>query len=285
MEQYKPEKRFSSVFYENSHPSVLYLYNIFGEKTDVLRAMHAHPDTIEVMYVKAGRGVYLIGSKRYIVSAGDLIVINANVLHEESLGEASLQLYSMGIVNLRLKGLPPNTILQEGQSPVLRSSANTQFCGQIMEMIYRLNAEKQAGRDESCYYLLRSLVSILYSSEKTAEREKAETGQGGVLAESVCMYINANYEKPLTLQILAELFHVNKYYLSHVFREHMNVTVTEFILHRRIGEAQSELLETDYPIAQISDRVGFSSVGYFNRQFKKLVHMTPMEYRRTKDYK
>lgn len=281
MEQYKPEKWFSSVFYENSRPGILYLYKISGEKTDALRAMHAHPDIVEIMYIQAGRGIYHIGSGHYIVNAGDLIIVNANVLHEEYLGETSLRLYSMGISNLHLKNMAVNTMLKPGKSPILRNSKDSRRCGQLLDMIYQLNADRHAGRDESCYYLLRSLISILCNSEMDSEDSPAGGWEQNTLVESICLYIGSNYEKPITLQMLADTFHMSKYHLSHIFRAQTGISVTDFILHRRIGEAQSKLLETDSPVSQISEAVGFENVGYFNRQFKRIVKMTPMEYRRS----
>lgn len=281
MEQYKPQKRFSSVFYENSQPGILYIYRISGEKSDALRAIHSHTDMTEIIYVLKGTGVYLIGTRRYIVGEGDIIILNSNVIHEEYLGEKSLHVISLGISNLRLKNLPSNTLLRNDQLPILRKSETSLYCGKLIEMIYWSNAEKIEGRDESCHYLLRALITTL-SNNALKKNSEAIQGQSHALTDSICLYINNNFDKELSLNTLAKLFHVNKYHLSHIFKDNMQISITDYILHRRIGEAQSKLLETDYSISQISDYVGFSNIGYFDRQFKKIVGMTPNEYRNSK---
>lgn len=283
MEQYKPQKRFSSVFYENSQPGILYIYRISGEKSDALRAIHSHTDMTEIIYVLKGTGFYLIGTRRYIVGEGDIIILNSNVIHEEYLGEKSLHVISLGINNLRLKGLPSNTLLRDDQLPILRKSKTTLYCGKLIEMIYWSNAERIKGRDESCHYLLRALITTLCNNALKKGKEKIQR-QGRALTDSICLYINNNFDKELSLNVLAALFHVNKYHLSHVFKDNMQISITDYILHRRIGEAQSKLLETDYSISQISDYVGFSNIGYFDRQFKKIVGMTPNEYRNFKNF-
>ena len=235
----------------------------------------------EIIYVLKGTGIYLIGTRRYIVGEGDIIILNSNVIHEEYLGEKTLHIFSLGISSLRLKNMPPNTLIKNDQVPIIRQSETTAYCGKLIEMIYWTNAERIKCKDESCHYLLRALITTLHSSARPSSSTSA-VSQGLILTDSICIYINNNFDKELSLNSIAQLFHVSKYHLSHVFKENMNISITDYILHRRIGEAQSKLLETDYSISQISDYVGFSNIGYFDRQFKKIVGMTPNEYRNSK---
>jgi len=92
-------------------------------------------------------------------------------------------------------------------------------------------------------------------------------------------YIDSNYSKNITLDHLADVAHVNKYYLSHLFSKEFGVSPIKYLTERRIQVSKELLSSTDYSIAQISNSCGFSSQSYFSQSFKKFTDMTPAEYR------
>jgi AraC-like DNA-binding protein len=53
----------------------------------------------------------------------------------------------------------------------------------------------------------------------------------------------------------------------------------QYLLRRRVGEAQTLLITTDLPIAEIAGRVGYDTQSYFNLQFTRHVGMPPKRYR------
>ena len=68
-------------------------------------------------------------------------------------------------------------------------------------------------------------------------------------------------------------------YFSRTFKEHMDCTFVTYVNEVRIQAAKSELISTDRDVAEISSAVGFESVSYFIRVFKREVGMTPGAYR------
>ena len=54
----------------------------------------------------------------------------------------------------------------------------------------------------------------------------------------------------------------------------------QYIINRRIGEAQNLLINTDYSITQIADKVGYDNPSYFNMLFTKLIGMSPGKFRK-----
>ena len=53
----------------------------------------------------------------------------------------------------------------------------------------------------------------------------------------------------------------------------------QYLLRRRIGEAQTLLISTDLPVTTIAGMVGYDTQSYFNLQFSKNVGMPPKKYR------
>ena len=80
--------------------------------------------------------------------------------------------------------------------------------------------------------------------------------------------------------MLAEVAHVNKYYLVHTFSKEYGISPINYLISRRIAESKHLLSETDHSLSQISHMLGFSSPSYFSQSFRKLEGVSPMEYRR-----
>ena len=96
---------------------------------------------------------------------------------------------------------------------------------------------------------------------------------------AVRRYIDLHFKEPLTLDLLAEEAHMNKYYLSHAFKREFGVSPINYMISRRLEESKYLLAETDLSMSQIAQLLGFSSLSYFSQVFRKTQGLSPMEYR------
>ena len=92
-------------------------------------------------------------------------------------------------------------------------------------------------------------------------------------------YINLNLSTPLSLNILSINFGVNASYLSSQFKKETNRTLTDYIHNARIKAALPLLNTMDLSIQEISFIVGFEDYCYFSKLFKKIIGMSPLQYR------
>ena len=92
-------------------------------------------------------------------------------------------------------------------------------------------------------------------------------------------YIDENYTEAISLDKLAEIAHVNKYYLSHSFKKEYGSSPIDYMLKRRITEAKALLSSTDYSLIQIAEQLGFGSPAYFSKCFRKVEGISPSGYR------
>lgn len=93
-------------------------------------------------------------------------------------------------------------------------------------------------------------------------------------------YIKTHYREELSLEILADQFHVNPTYLSRCFSETYGEGISKFIARTRIDAACVMLLETTLSNAQIAEALNFNDVSYFTKVFKKFTGTTPSLYRK-----
>ncbi len=76
-------------------------------------------------------------------------------------------------------------------------------------------------------------------------------------------YLDSNYREDISLDLLAEIAHINKYYLAHTFQKEYGISPITYLNRRRIEESKYMLGNTGYSLAQISELMGFSSPSYF----------------------
>src|SRR5690606_15483155 len=93
-------------------------------------------------------------------------------------------------------------------------------------------------------------------------------------------YIERCYHENITLEQIAAKLHVNKNYLSQLFKRVTGEPFVTYFNKYRIRKA-IELIETgNYMVYEISERVGFQNSTYFSQVFKSIVGCSPSEYRR-----
>ena len=119
--------------------------------------------------------------------------------------------------------------------------------------------------------LRRSNFSFEYETSVKSSRECIKLKQ----------YIEANYNQDITLDMLAQISHLNKYYLAHAFTRYFGCSPINYLCEVRIKASKELLASTDYSITEIAQLSGFSSQSYFAQCFQKYCRMTASAYRKS----
>jgi two-component system response regulator YesN len=99
------------------------------------------------------------------------------------------------------------------------------------------------------------------------------------IAKASHLSIDANYDKPITLAEIAKASHLSISRLAHIFKEQMGITIIDYLTSTRIERAKQLLLATDQNCTEICFQVGYNNQSYFTRTFKELVGITPRQFR------
>lgn len=100
------------------------------------------------------------------------------------------------------------------------------------------------------------------------------------LVQKVINHINLNLSQPLSLKDLAAMCYISPPYLSNLFKQEVGVTLTDYINTQRIHRAARLLSTTDTKVSSVAESVGILDGNYFTKIFKRIMGMTPTEYRR-----
>ena len=93
-------------------------------------------------------------------------------------------------------------------------------------------------------------------------------------------YINRHFDSDVSIHALSKILNTSESQLSHAFKRHLDMGVHQFVLECRISHAKYLLTTSKIPIAQITKECGFTVSSHFSSSFKKLVGVSPSEFRR-----
>ena len=92
-------------------------------------------------------------------------------------------------------------------------------------------------------------------------------------------YVTANYQNDISIKSVADSLYISESYLSRLFKTKMGQTFGDYLTYFRIKKACSLLKDPSNRIHKIANMVGYKDQRYFSVIFKKLVGMTPKEFR------
>lgn len=99
-------------------------------------------------------------------------------------------------------------------------------------------------------------------------------------AKTVADYIQLHLESDLSVRGLANMVYISPDHLTRTFKKKYGVTVSDYILEKRMELAGELLRREDLSITMVSDSVGYGNYSFFTEQFKKKYGVTPREYQK-----
>ena len=238
--------------------------------------MHLHEDRLELNFILSGNGTQVTDGELFNTQAGDVLVYNSGVLHDDSLmTNSQINAWCLAVTNFKLPNLPVNHLVDKNFSSRIPCQSVADQLAQLYPMIHDYAQQKNGYTIANT--LARVVVLIVYKVIRSSALAVAK--ENNFVVKKIRRYIQDHYAEDLNLKSLAEMVNVNEYYLSHAFKKITHYSPQQYILRRRIGKAQCLLIYTSLSLTEISARVGYDDSNYFSRVFKKIVGMSPRLYR------
>jgi len=241
---------------------------------------HTHHFT-ELLYITKGRGTFVYSNKEVPIKEHDLIVINPNIEHTEKSGpDYPLEYIALGIQGLAFSS-PDDPCLQV--TFFNYKQEQKVYLSYLYELIEEVESQK-----EDYELIIQNIVEILLLKmmrKKAFNMEKTSSEKISKDVAFVKNYIKQHFREEINLDTLAEVGHINKYYLAHSFKKAFGVSPIEYLIQTRIRESKILLETTNYPISNISTFIGFSSQSFFAQSFKRVTNFSPSQYRNAQNSK
>jgi len=124
---------------------------------------------------------------------------------------------------------------------------------------------------------------ITYFVTQVASAKHSDIAKMQAFSKAVilCMdYISVHLHEHIALDTLAEEVHMNRCYLSALFKKETGMTITAYMTQKKMEAARNMLAYSDYSLSDIGEILNFSSYSHFARVFRAHEQMSPKEYRK-----
>ncbi len=270
--------------------------------TDVL---HTH-DSIQINYVMHGSLEHIVNNNTYDLVKGDIFIIPPYIPHglvkKNSCDFEIFELefcpgFVFGTDNTleSFEGLfdfayiEPFFVSECDIKPRLNLTGKAQI--KVEEMLDTLYRE-YTDREPSFLLAIRAVLLQLLVYVGRLFNENIDKNETRVLYErhrdaitESIDYINAHFTEDITISDISRMSMLSQSYFSYLFKCVIGKTFVEYLNELRIREAMKLLTGTNKRVTDICFETGFKNVNHFNRTFKKIVGISPMQYRHNRDKK
>ena len=247
---------------------------------------HSH-DYYEFYFFVEGDVVMEIDGDPYALRPGDVIVVPPGIVHRAILPDSGVPYrrfvfwisrdYMSGLVSqsddyaFLIRKAEERSYLYHFDPLTFNSLRSALFS--LLDELHadRFGRETQMNLDV-CHLLL-SLNRLVYDSTRKGQRENVDSKY-----EAITEYIDTHLDSDLSLDSLSREFYLSKYYIAHLFRDSVGLSVHQYISKKRLS-ACCDAIRSGSGISVAFMSCGFRDYTSFYRAFKKEYGMSPAEYR------
>ncbi len=155
------------------------------------------------------------------------------------------------------------------------------FDGETLKAIYEKSCDASLPDIETLRVRIQPLCEMFAALylELISSPEQLRTGGNNDVVSKAVSFLEKNYTAPITEKDLAKECNCSVSSLSHQFKQATGKSIPCYLHGLRIESAKRLLLSSDFTSAQISDALGFCNPNYFSNVFKKMVGVSPREFK------
>lgn len=247
------------------------------------RSPHSHHEMVEFLYILRNDGIFEINGTPYPVHSGDLVIYNSDAVHNEAVKFPPPPLYGLEATGIQVEGLPSNWLIPPDTCPVITLGDHASEFRHLFRSMYDQSAKQTPNAGMTCQYLFRALLYMIHElidGSTPVHAGTKEESKANKLGRQIQIYVDEHVLEELSVQSVADHFDISSAYLFRLFKQVTGTSLMQYIIQRRIGEAQTLLLITDLSITEVARKVGYDNLSHFVRMFTQNVGLSPRKYRK-----
>ncbi len=254
----------------------------------VIQESHIHP-YYEIFYLVNGDCTFFINHDIYKLNKGDLVIVPEGELHKSTYPQRGFsEQYCLCFKDNNLEWLKDiigeeivNASLKMGVISIPEKRRDY-----VEALMKKMSFESKEQDILSAAFIKIGLIELLLFIIRCQRFEQnviKEIDVDNQLMQQIATYIYNNYNQKITLEHMADKFHISKSYLSKKFKSVTGFGFKEYLVNVRIKNACTLLLDTNKSITDIAFECGFNDSNYFGDAFRHVKGMSPNKYRRNKE--
>lgn len=258
--------------------------------------LHSH-DFYELVVIISGSGTHFNTTHSFTLLPGHVFVIPPeakhgykdvhnlrlyNILFDIAMFEDSFfDIRNMPGYHALLK-VEPSYRYDSGLSSIMQLSPSEQATVlPLLEMMQQESdsIESDVGAKTRSFACLTQLLVMLF---RIYADHPPKDNQPIMRIADALSFLEANPDRPVSTKELMELTNMSASTLNRHFKSATGLSPIEFHIQRRIKQACRLLRSSNLSISEISEQTGFEDANYFSRQFRQVMGITPLQYRKNR---
>ena len=229
----------------------------------------AENSVAQLLYVENGKLHVVIQGRECLLNGGDLVIIGPGQWHMEY-ADAREELW---LLRIQFECKP------EEIKSLWNRKITAPRKGQmhLWEMVYESERAEAYYEPMIAHQLSLLLLTLLRQSQKENWETESPNGENAIILR-VQRIINQRCREKLSVPLVAQYADVSPSYLTALFQKHLNISPGEYIRRVKLQESKMLIREEEMSFMEIAEKLQYSTLQQFSRQFKEKFGMTPSEY-------
>jgi AraC-like DNA-binding protein len=264
------------------------LYHVDKNHPKFEMASHWHQG-LEIIRILDGTLEIKLDNNEYIAGKGDVVFVNSEVIHSALPTQDCV--YECIVMNLEMlftkdeasKYFIESILNLEYKIEEFIPSSNTVIKSDIDNLFSAMNNMSSGYKFTvigSLYQLFGTIIDNHLYKSSHYDNDSLKDKSIPKLKKALS-YIRSNYDKPISLEDMAEYTEMSPKYFCSFFKKMTLKTPMEYLKAYRIERASRKLLNTDQSVTDIAYSSGFNDLSYFIKTFKEVKGVTPQKFRNT----
>ncbi|MBY0536282.1 MAG: AraC family transcriptional regulator [Chitinophagaceae bacterium] len=248
--------------------------------------LHQHPE-IELILLTEGSGIAYIGDYIGPYKVGELYLIGANLPHcfqrseLEKIGSAIVVQFLPNLWGedfLKLPETQPMLELFESAQKGIKLSSDLNAI--VVPLMHQLKDAKDLLRFALLQQCLHEIIEQPNHTFLCTTSQNPVSLKHQARIDQVFKYTQSKFQEPIGIDEVAAHVGMTAPAFCSYFKKSTKKTYTNFLNELRIGYACKLLIESRMPIHEICYESGYNTIAHFNKQFLKIKHATPLQFRK-----
>ena len=241
----------------------------------------------EICYVAAGSFELYQPSGNIMLYAGDMCIFSPSDHHCIRSASNGSEYWSIYFMPELLKMPEGHFFQEEFAGPLMDGSLrlpgllrSEQMATEIFEDMQKLITSGEKGIQFSA--MIDLCVQLLPMCIRLDSQDLSLIAATHPAIREITLYMEANYAERISLKTLAKRVHLHPNYLCALWKRHTGQTIYQYQTRLRLFKAK-DMLRQQQTVSQVSEALGFPSVDFFRRKFRKLNGVSPSQFRKSCD--
>ncbi|MBY0147762.1 AraC family transcriptional regulator [Neobacillus niacini] len=267
-------------------PDRTFPINIFLTK-DI--PLHWH-DHMEWIFIKNGKARIQIDDVFVCLQKGEIAFVNSKQLHAAWMVDENTEIIAIvfneaivrnsGLDNTENLYFSPYLNQQLKLPNFIRKDEKhtSQIIASITNLVYEFE-QKKTGYELLIKAELFRIFGLIFRNYGYLKQQYTNRYQKNYNLTALLDYLREHYHDEISVNVASKMVNLSPNHFCKVFKKVTGKTLIEYVQLLRINEAEKMLLETNLPVTEIAEKVGFGSITYFGRVFKKIKNASPSAIR------